>query len=266
MSNSHKTVTAADAHAPAAHASTHESGGSDEIDVTGLTGAGGGGGSGAPELPIDAAATAAVGSGDLFGGTSLDGGWSSLQSTALTSNDASVDGYLIQKNTGNTGGADRGIQRAFAPSGDFTVYAKLAAGTWKSQYQWAGLFVGAADPSDGGSGNRIETHLYYSGAGGTGWKFSKLAAGSETNVFDAAPDLPQPGADIRGKTVGPLWYRIRRSGTTMIAGISYDGISWYEHATTTTISFTVATIGLYTAEATATIDLVNKWAYIATTG
>ena len=37
--NSHAQVLAADAHEPKAHASTHESGGSDEIDVTGLTGA-----------------------------------------------------------------------------------------------------------------------------------------------------------------------------------------------------------------------------------
>lgn len=41
--NSHAQVLAADSHEPKAHASTHESGGSDEIDVTGLTGAGGGG-------------------------------------------------------------------------------------------------------------------------------------------------------------------------------------------------------------------------------
>lgn len=41
MSNSHKNTVAGDAHAPAAHAASHESGGSDEIDVTGLTGAGG---------------------------------------------------------------------------------------------------------------------------------------------------------------------------------------------------------------------------------
>ena len=42
--NSHAQVLAADSHEPKAHASTHESGGSDELDVTGLTGAGGGGG------------------------------------------------------------------------------------------------------------------------------------------------------------------------------------------------------------------------------
>lgn len=38
MSNSHKNVVAADAHAPAAHKATHEDGGADEINVTGLTG------------------------------------------------------------------------------------------------------------------------------------------------------------------------------------------------------------------------------------
>ena len=38
--NSHAQVLAADSHEPKEHASTHESGGSDEIDVTGLTGAG----------------------------------------------------------------------------------------------------------------------------------------------------------------------------------------------------------------------------------
>ena len=48
--NSHAQVLAADSHEPKAHASTHESGGSDELDVTGLTGAGGGGGGGGTEL------------------------------------------------------------------------------------------------------------------------------------------------------------------------------------------------------------------------
>ena len=40
--NSHAQVLAADSHEPKAHAASHESGGSDEIDVTGLVGAGGG--------------------------------------------------------------------------------------------------------------------------------------------------------------------------------------------------------------------------------
>lgn len=41
--NSHAQVLAADSHEPKAHAASHQSGGSDEIDVTGLTGAGGSG-------------------------------------------------------------------------------------------------------------------------------------------------------------------------------------------------------------------------------
>ncbi len=205
-------------------------------------------------LPLD---DVAAGSGDLFGGTSLDGGWTSLQTTAVTTVDRSVDGYLILKNSGNTSAQERGLQRSFSPAGDFEVSCKISGTVENANYQWAGLFAGAADPSDGGSGNRIQTMIVYNG-GIVRWKMAKMAAGSETAVFEET-------APIAGPYV-PVWLALRRVGSTLSGGISFDGVQYAWHATTTTIAFSVATCGLFLAETSATTDLRTSFSFIATTG
>ena len=216
------------------------------------------------ELPIDAAATAAVGSGDLFTGTSLDGGWTSLQSTAVTSVDRAIDGYCILTNTGNTSDKDRGIQRAFAPSADFTITAKITWAVVQVNYQWFGIFAGAADPSDGASGNRLECHTAWDGS--VKFKCRKMAVGSETSVFNSTVDTIGTASRTKDHMTFPVWFRIKRVGTTLTAAISWDGVAWVDHATTTTIAFAVATCGIFIGETSTSADMRTCFAYIATTG
>lgn len=211
-------------------------------------GSGGGGG-----LPLDVAA--GVGSGDLFAGTSLDGGWTSLQTTAVTAVDRSIANFLILRNTGNTSGLDRGLQRAFSPAGDFTVYCKINSTTQNANFQWCGVFAGATDPSDGGSGARVESFVVFNG-GVIHWKFSKFAGGSETSIFDVTAPINAPYA--------PIWLAVRRVGSTVSTGISFDGVLFAWSATTTTIAFTVDTCGLFMAEAASGNDLQSVFNYIVT--
>jgi len=297
--NSHAQVLAADAHEPKAHAASHQNGGSDEIDVTGLTGAGSpteildiptaetdntlvlapdgaggvefraeaGGSGGGFALPLDAAAIEAVGSGDLFPGTSLDGGWSSLQSTAVTNVNRSIAGAVILENTGNTSGAERGIKRTFTPAGDFTVWCRLERFyPLSANFQWSGIFVGAIDPSDGASGHRIECFLLNNS--GIQVKFAKQDAGAETSIFNTViQSLPAEAVNPQGTVMKyPVWLGISRVSTTVTALISWDGVKLYAAGSTTTISFTVNTVGLFIAESTATANLRGAYTYIATAG
>jgi hypothetical protein len=227
--------------APAAHAASHENGGSDEIDVTGLVGAGGGGGGSA--LTLDATAAGGVGSGDLFTGTSLDGGWSSLQSTALDTVDRSQDGYLILGNNSAMGtDVFRGLDRAFSPAGDFTIWARVED-VRAADFIGVAILAGATDPSDGGSGNRIQASIYHS-SGNIRAQLGKFAAGSKTLVFDAGSTTAMP---IHAQWSGhpfPVWLGLRRVGSTLSMGFSQNGVKLRWHATTTTISFTVNTVGI----------------------
>lgn len=220
----------------------------------------GSGSSGAPKLPLDDISN--YGSGDSFAGTSLDGGWSSLQSTGLTATDASVEGFLVLKNTGNTSGQDRGLKRTFSPAGDFTVWCKVNFATLIADFQWFGIFVGETDPSDAASADRLELLIVRNGAA-PNLKFAKYAAGVETGVFDT---------DILNTAVGigfwqfPVWLKISRTSTTLTASWSLDGVQWVDHATTTTIAFTVGTCGVILGESTATNNVRATFDYIATTG
>jgi len=214
---------------------------------------------GGASLPLDTFAS--VGDGDDFAGTSLDGGWSSLQTTALTSIDRTVDGFVILKNDTNTGGESRGIQRAFTPAGDFTVWAKLNYATIFENYQWCGIFVGAADPSNGASGARLENFVLFVDT--YHWKYLKVLAGSETSLFDDT----FVNTKVHSNDAGfPVWLRIRRSGSTLYAGISFDGVQFFESATTTTIAFTVETCGLFLSGATMTDKIRGTFDHIITTG
>ena len=216
----------------------------------------GGGASG--KLPLDIFGS--VGSGDDFAGTTLDGGWSSLQTTPITLVDRTVDGFVILKNSGSTTGKHRGIKRAFTPAGDFTVMAKLEWANLLINYVWTGIFAGASDPSDAAGGKRIETFVVYSNQ--MYWKFDKYASGTETSLFsDTWSNLALSLAPEY-----PIWLRIRREGSTLYAGISFDGVQFKESATTTTIDFTVETCGLLVAQNNSTIDFRATYDHIVTTG
>lgn len=216
------------------------------------------------QLPLDAAAAEAIGSGDHFAGTSLAGAWTDLQSTAVTSKDRSAADFVRLTNTSNTSGKDRGIQKAFSPAGDFTVSCKINSFVARQNTTWCGLFIGASDPSDGASGNRLNLNTgFYSGV--HAMKSSKWAAGTETGVWGSTA---LAGTTFHGydRDYWPTWLRIGRVGSTISYYWSFDGVVWRVHPTTTTISFTVATIGLLIGAATSTEDFEAVFDWIATTG
>jgi hypothetical protein len=223
-----------------------------------------GGSGGAPELPLDAAATAAVGSGDLFTGTSLDGGWSSLQATALDTVSRAVDGYLILGNNGAIGAnVFRGIDRAFSPAGDFTVWTRVDWSRIPGNYAGFVLFFGATDPSDAGGGNRCQIYVYYSGFS-LALTFDKVAAGAMTNVVSMGDASASP-LYMQHQQL-PIWLALRRVGTAVSFGFSQDGVEWTWHSTTTTIGFTVNTIGLGINSHSTSNPPRTIFDYIATTG
>lgn len=202
--------------------------------------AGGGGGS---ALALDAAAAAAVGSGDLFAGTSLDGGWSSLQSTALDTVDRSNAGYAILGNNSAMGtDVYRGLKRGFSPAGDFTIWARIED-LRAADFIGVAVFAGATDPSDGAGGNRVQASFYHSG-GSIRAQMAKFAAGVKTLVFDDGSSAAMPIHATWGGHPFPAWLAIRRVGSTLSMGFSQNGVKFRWHATTTTIAFTVNTLGI----------------------
>lgn len=201
------------------------------------------GGGGSSQLALDASAAAAIGSGDDFSGTSLDGGWSSLQSTALDTVDASIEGYAVFGNN-SAMGTDifRGIDRAFSPAGDFTIWARVED-LRAADFIGVAIFAGATDPSDGAGGNRVQSMAYHSG-GNIRAQMAKFAAGVKTLVFDDGSSAAMP---IHASWSGhpfPFWIGLRRVGSTLSMGFSQNGVEFRWHATTTTISFTVNTVGI----------------------
>lgn len=192
----------------------------------------GGGGTTTTAEPLDTFAS--VGDGDSFDGSTLDPAWSSLQATALAT--ATVDGgFLLLANPSSTSDEDRGIQKAFVPAGDFEVQAKFSHMSIYKQYMWAGLFVGAADPANT-TGSRLMCRLLW--YGGRHIHFLRHSTGTWSDVFTPTPDFPGITSD------GPIWQRIRRVGATVSVGHSIDGRVWVDHPTTTTIPFTVGTLGV----------------------
>ncbi|MDP9145923.1 MAG: hypothetical protein M3N43_14740 [Actinomycetota bacterium] len=226
-----------------------------------------GGGGGAAQLPLDAAATAAVGSGDLFGGTTLDGGWSDLQTTALDTKSRAVDGYLILGNNAAMGTwVWRGLDRAFSPAGDFTIWTRVEFSRHNGDYQGFCVFAGATDPSDAAGANRIQAALY-NGTGVMSLTMGTIAAGVHTLHFDTQIHLTpmwmysNPASDLF-----PMWLAIRRVGTALSAGVSEDGVEWTWHTTTSTIGFTVNTCGLALLQQGTANPTRTVFDYIATAG
>jgi hypothetical protein len=184
--------------------------------------------------------------------------------------DRSINGYLILENTGNTSGQDRGLKRSFSPAGDFTVYCKVVSCTYGWTYIWPGMFIGKSDPSDGASGDRLELNLYSTNGGGTNLQFLKYTAGvvpGGSAIFDRGI-ASNVGRVTRydHDSPFPVWLRIKRVGSTLTAGVCWNGVKFEDQATTTTIGFTVDTIGLHIGESSVSYDLQGVFKYIATTG
>ncbi len=144
------------------------------------------------------------------------------------------------------------------------LYAKIGALTLAQSYMWAGIFIGAADPSDGASGHRLNVGVIF--AGEPNFIATKVDAGSRTDYLVKVLNDSTQGAGAQNYFTLPFWLRIRRSGSTIYAGISWDGVKFYENSTTTTIAFTVATCGILIAENSATYPIRASFNYIATTG
>ncbi len=220
---------------------------------------------GAPLLPLDASAAAAIGSGDDFSGTTLDGGWSDLQTTAITT-DASVDGFLKMSRTGTVDTQWRGLKRTFSPSGDFTIWAKVNWAVFDagSNYVGFGIFAGETDPSDAGGADRIQLGIYQD-SGHPVLEFTKRLAGSSTGIISAnVKDIPIYLSETADRF--PLWLALRRIGSDLSVGLSRDGAFWRWHTTTSTISWTVNTCGLIVLKQSSGNDIDITFDYIATVG
>ena len=220
------------------------------------------GGSGGSALPLDALAAADVGSGDLFGGTTLDGGWSSLDATPLNHIDASVDGYLILGNDGSALGSNafRGIQRAFVPSGDFMVWARCDFFRANAAFQGWAVWAGASNPS-----SRVDA-LVYNSSGTLVAQINKWTTGSRANQFDGSIGNSPLWMQASAARPVPMWLAIRRVGTAIAFGISQDGVLLEWHTSTTTIGFTVETCGIAIMQQSTNNPARFTFDYIATTG
>lgn len=227
-----------------------------------------GGGSGGSNRPYyDAVAIDDPGSGDLFGGTSLDGGWSDLD-TALTTKDASIDGYLVLGNNASIGNDfQRGLYRTFSPSGDFTVYARIDNLRGSANYVGAGIMVGSSSPGNSAGNKRLDVGFYRLSGSDTHCQMNTWSSGTKTNIFDASigdtPLLLKHSWDGR---VIPIWLAIQRVGSNISAGFSEDGIEFQYHGTTTTISFTVDTLGVVLMQQGTNIVRCAYYDYIASIG
>lgn len=227
-----------------------------------------GGGGGGSALPLDSQASAAsYGSGDDFSGTTLDGGWSSLDATPLTTVDASIDGYLVLGNSAAVGnGTLRGIDRAFSPAGDFMIWMRLDNIRVPGDFVGAAVFAGATDPSNAASAKRIDAVVYDS-SGSWRCQVNKWSSGTGTNVFDADIGATPLWLDQTSSgRVFPMWVALRRVGTALSMGVSQDGIEFSWHTTTTTIDFTVATFGISLMQQGSSLDRCVFIDYIATSG
>jgi hypothetical protein len=119
--------------------------------------------------------------------------------------------------------------------------AKVLFATLGTNYQQVYVIVGATDPSNGSGGARIECKIVYN-AGEVQWAMAKNASGSETIVFGAnLESLKEPALSKAGMMSWPVWLRLRRSGSTFYAGISWDGVQYIENPTTT-LAWSVATL------------------------
>lgn len=225
-------------------------------------GAGGGGGA---SLTLDANAASAVGSGDLFGGTTLDAGWSSLQTTALTTVERTNAGYLILGNSAAMGsGVYRGLDRAFSPAGDFTIWARVE-NIVAADFIGVAILAGATDPSDGAGGDRIQSTVYHSG-GNMRAQMSRVTGGVVTNIFDAGTTTAMPIHPTWAGHPFPVWIGLRRVGTALSMGFSQNGVKLRWHATTATISFTVNTVGIAILQQGASDSESAVIDYVATSG
>lgn len=208
------------------------------------------GGGGAVALPLDTYAS--VGSGDEFTGSSLDAAWSTFGSVMTTT--VSDGALLINNASGSLGDTDHGIYKTFSPAGDFEVIAKLLGLSAIENYQWAGLMVGGSNPANDRVQQRVAMTI---GSGSLTLHTLKRVSGSWTDVH-ASPNW----VGVRGNL--PMWLRIKRAGTTISFGQSIDGHVWYDHPSTTTISFTVATLGLFIGSSTTTIRTYGLFDYVRT--
>ena len=233
--NSHAQVVAADSHEPKVHATTHQDGGSDEIDITGLTG-----------VPTRASLGLATSDSPQFAGVNV-GHASDTTVTRDAAGDLAVEGNRVYR----AGGTD--VPVADGGTGASTAAAaatNLGLGTGDSP-QHAGVNVGhATDTTIGrtsaGVVNVEGKDVYMAGGadvavadGGTG---ASTASGARTNLGISAANTPfTPNGSIAATDVQAAIQEVRDEAGGGAAFSSWA--AWTPTLTATTTNPTLGTGG-----------------------
>lgn len=215
---------------PAAHATSHELGGSDELDVTGLTGAGGGGGDLYGIGPADRPPGSPGAGDDEFDTTDTSDpmtSWTTLGTpTAHNIHSTVPHHYFVSKASG--GISLSGIYKAKSPA--FTVTCKLSGNNVQNAQARAGLFVAEASPGKvltiSRASNRasVQTDIW-------------------TNPTTFASTPAGPANDVHEAT---LYLRmIVASSTNVTTQYGFDGFSWFTQGNALNPSMTIGSAGLF---------------------
>ncbi len=205
--------------APAAHAASHQNGGSDEIDVTGLTGAGGGGGSGAAQQHYDAAAAPGSPSAqdDEFDDASIDVKWTRVAHGTPKGTWQERDGGLIWTQTA-AGGVELDVyaQARTVAVGDY-VEAAFSYPYWQP-HGLLGPYIGFSNGTTFGTSNAVGADIH------TNTTFYRFML----NAFPGHNTRSSDGTIANGGDIGPIQYhRIKyEAANTWGLYISNDGVVW----------------------------------------
>jgi hypothetical protein len=210
--------------APAAHAASHENGGSDEIDVTGLTGAGGGAAGdpvevlfGAPDVTYE------------FDTSSLTG-LTAIGSPATEDADTTIPGHYFLRD--NSAAIDLVGRYQAVPSYPFTAIARVGDHTVRTgNTRGGGLWIASnsagnpavIDISGFFSNSSLILTRYASPAGGWGGDPATLVLRSSTSVYFGL---------VGNSTTDFDWL------------VSYNGWTWFYLSEARNPSLTIAYLGI----------------------
>lgn len=189
----------------------------------------GSGGGGAATLPLDVAPASAHAKDDEFAGSSLDAKWTNPATSTRTTTTTVANGWVTiepseagSASISSKGGV--GIRQP-APTGSFTVSAKIADGVGREGYgdgdTRAGIFTGRLSATvkglifgrlwNGGGSNLIVAT----------W-FSVYSHTADWNTFDGTQTL----LDLASTVTGIVWVRLvyDASAATMTYYYSQDGV------------------------------------------
>lgn len=182
-------------------------------------------------------ASAATQDDEFNGGPSVDGKWTQVNWSGLTTNNvnSTKPGSLYTENP-STSDILRCLLQAI-PSGDFTIITLLwDTGQPNVSSSSGGLIL--ADGTTAGAGNQVTLRINHSSSSG----LTALAT-TWTNFNTFGSNLG-PGTATTLKEEVPIIVKITRSGTTYAFAYSYDGRTFSEFHSGT-LSFTPTHFGLF---------------------